>query len=48
MQIIIIFYNYSQYNIDITFPIKASEECDKGESMDVTGDAAASCLKSRL
>jgi hypothetical protein len=48
MQIIIIFYNCSQYNIDITFPIKASEECNKGENVDVTGDAAASSLKSRL
>jgi hypothetical protein len=45
MQIIIILYNYSQYNIYITFLIKASEECDKGENVAVTSDAAACCLK---
>jgi hypothetical protein len=48
MQIIIILYNYSQYNIDIKILIKDSEECDKGENVEVTGDAAASYLKSRL
>jgi hypothetical protein len=48
MQIVIVFYNCLQYNIDITFPIKASEECDKGENVLVTGDADASCLRSRL
>jgi len=50
IQIIIIFYYYSQYNIDITFLIKASEECDKGENVEIglIGNAAASSLKSRL
>jgi hypothetical protein len=41
-------YNYSQYDIDVTFLIKASEDCDISEIVEVTGDAAASCLKSRL
>jgi hypothetical protein len=48
MQIIIILHNYSQHNIDITFLMKSSEGCDKGENVEVTGDAAACCLKSRL
>ena len=47
MQIIILLYNYAQYNIDI-FLIKTSEEWYKGENMEVTGDIAASSLKSRL
>jgi hypothetical protein len=48
MRSIIILYNYSQYDIDMKYMIEASEECGKGETVEVTGDAPASCLKSRL
>jgi len=50
MQIIIISYKYSQHNIDITFLIKASEECDRGENVEVgfIGDAAAPSLENNL